>query len=80
MIDGIVQDWRDVVRHERIPHLFLAGGASPMYPVDHAKHALELQGITGSAMHVFDDAGHIPHLEFPDEFNQVVLGFIKKFS
>lgn len=80
MIDGIVQDWRDVIRHESIPHLFLAGSASPMYPVDHAKNALDLQKVTGSAMHVFDGAGHIPHLEFPDEFNQIVLEFLKKFS
>ena len=80
LIDGMVQDWRDVIQAETIPHLFLAGTASPLYPVAHAEQALALQIVPGSAMHVFDGVGHIPHLEVVTEFNEVVVAFLRRWS
>jgi len=77
LIDGMIQDWRDVIQAEKIPHLFLAGAESPLYPVAHAKQALALQNVPSSAMYVFDGVGHIPHLEAVAEFNEVVVAFLR---
>src|SRR5699024_937038 len=57
MIDGIVQDWRAVVRHEGIPRLFLGGGGSPMCAVVNVKHELERQGIKREERHVLHAPG-----------------------
>lgn len=78
MVDGIVQDWRDVIMNEQIPHLFLAGSASPLYPVGHAQAGRDLQQVKNSSVHIFEDSGHIPHLEFYNEFNRIVIEFIAK--
>lgn len=34
--------------------------------------------ISGSEVHVFDGAGHLPFSEFPDEFNAVTLDFLAR--
>ncbi|MCM0582240.1 alpha/beta hydrolase [Weissella diestrammenae] len=78
LIDGIVQDWRDSLRIERVPHFFLAGDASPLYPVRHLQDAVALHQRATAEMYTFNSVGHIPHLEQPDEYNRVVLSFLKQ--
>ena len=74
LLNSAIQDWRDVVIREQVPHLFLAGGESPLWPADHAKFASKMAPY--GQYHVFDGVGHIPHIEAPDDFNQIVLNFI----
>lgn len=76
LLNSAVQDWRDVVRRERTPHLYLAGGESPLWPAKHAELAAK---ITKHGQYViFDGAGHIPHIEVPEMFNHAVLEFINQ--
>jgi pimeloyl-ACP methyl ester carboxylesterase len=73
----ITQDWRSVLQREQVPHLFLVGLKSPIFPPEHAPAALKLTHNPLSAVVSFADCGHIPHLESPDEFDQSVLEFIE---
>lgn len=76
LLNSAVQDWRDVLRRERVPHLYLAGDESPLWP---AKHSELAANMTENGQYIiFDGAGHIPHIEVPEMFNQVVLEFINQ--
>jgi pimeloyl-ACP methyl ester carboxylesterase len=33
--------------------------------------------IKGSQLHLIDNAGHLPNLEQPEEFNRIVFDFLK---
>lgn len=71
-----LQDWRDVVRRETIPHLFIAGGQSPLWPADHAKLLAEMTRY-GQYV-ILPEAGHIPHIEDPTTFNAAVMTFLSR--
>lgn len=78
LLDGLVQDWRDVLPLEDRPHLFLSGDDSPLYPSDYPEVALKLQGDAKSIGYHFMGVGHVPHLESFDEFNKILLVFLKQ--
>lgn len=65
----------DRLRKMKIPTLILAGKQDRIIPVENSSklHAL----IPGSQLKIFEDAGHHPHMEIPDEFNQAVIEFLK---
>ena len=44
----------------------------------HAQAGRDLQQVKNSSVHIFEDSGHIPHLEFYNEFNRIVIEFIAK--
>ncbi|MGO3365020.1 MAG: alpha/beta fold hydrolase [Leuconostoc falkenbergense] len=75
LLDSLMQDWRDVLRREQVKHLFIAGQDSPLWPSVHVETVVAMskngQGIT------IDIAGHIPHIEAPDQFNDAVLNFVR---
>lgn len=73
----ILQDWRMSLTRETVPHLFLAGGQSPVFPPEHAQAARQLQCNPHSKAIIFEACGHILHVEEPEKFNQIVLDFIK---
>ncbi|MDR0200517.1 MAG: alpha/beta hydrolase [Streptococcaceae bacterium] len=70
-------DFRPILREEIVPHLFLAGEKSPIFPPDVTLAARDLNQNQHSKVHLFPNCGHIPHLESPTEFNALVLDFIK---
>ncbi|WP_081166451.1 alpha/beta fold hydrolase [Lactococcus garvieae] len=74
----ITQDWRQNLTRERVPHLFFAGGHSPIFPAEHAQAARNLQHNEQSEVSVFPDCGHILHVENIEAFNQKLLEFIQK--
>jgi pimeloyl-ACP methyl ester carboxylesterase len=74
----VTQDWRANLARETVPHLFLAGGASPIFPPEHAQAARELQKNESSQALVFEGCGHILHLEEAEKFNETVLDFLGK--
>lgn len=76
----ILQDWRHELTQEHRPHLFFAGGRSPIFPSAHAQAARDLQQNPNSEVQIFADCGHILHLEEIDHFNQVVLDFLEKIE
>ncbi|NHI67343.1 alpha/beta fold hydrolase [Lactococcus formosensis] len=74
----ITQDWRQNLTRETVPHLFFAGGLSPVFPPEHAQAARNLQHNTQSEVSIFEDCGHILHVENIEAFNQKLLNFIQK--
>ena len=45
-------------------------------PDVHAHVGAIQAGIAGSKRVVLNRSGHLPHVEVPDAFNEVVLGFL----
>ncbi len=80
LLDTIVQDWRATLKQEQIPHLFIAGERSPLYPAEHAQAARMLQNNANSRAYVIPNVGHIPHLENVDEFNRLLLEFLTNLA
>ena len=58
------------------PTLIVAGGKDPLREPGYAQ-ALHEQ-IRGSELVVFPEAGHFAHLDFPEPFNEAVIGFLSR--
>ena len=54
--------------------LIIWGEEDGIIPVKHAYIAAA--GIPNSQLRIFPDCGHHPYLEYPDQFNQMVLDFL----
>jgi proline iminopeptidase len=59
------------------PTLILAGADDVVTPVSHGAARLHA-GIPGSELHVFQESGHFPFIEEPDEFVRVVRGWLSR--
>jgi pimeloyl-ACP methyl ester carboxylesterase len=66
----------EYVEYERIerPVLLVAGAADKLRRLD-ALHDRAAR-IPNCTTYVFERGGHAPHIQFPDEFNAVVLDFL----
>jgi len=58
----------------RAPTLIVWGEDDRILPVAHAYHGHAL--ISHSQLHVFPHCGHVPHVEYPETFNRLVLEFL----
>jgi pimeloyl-ACP methyl ester carboxylesterase len=58
-----------------VPTLIVWGGADPIIPVEHAYEAHE--GIEGSRLEIFENVGHYPHVEAPEQFVALLTEFIE---
>ena len=59
-----------------IPSLLIWGRRDRIIPIEHAQPAHE--GMPGSALEVFDDAGHFPHLDDPLRFARTLEDFFEE--
>ena len=58
------------------PTLIVAGARDPLREPGYAQ---ELQKeIAGSELVVFEDAGHFPHIDFPERFNETAIAFLSQ--
>lgn len=57
-----------------IPTLLVWGRQDEIYPVEHALSAHDK--LPDSRLHIIDECGHLPPMEQPEKFNQVVLEFL----
>ena len=57
------------------PVLIIWGREDRIIPVSHAHQAAK---VLGQKMHIIPRSGHWPQLESPEEFNEVVLGFLSR--
>lgn len=84
---GIGVDWRglkpemlaeirDAAPGLRVPTLIVWGKQDRVVPVQHAHVAHTL--IPAARLHVFDDCGHTPQLEYPAEFNALLTRFLRE--
>ena len=56
------------------PLLLLWGREDPLIPVAHAEAVLKR--VSGAKLHVFERAGHWPHVEHPEEFTRILIDFL----
>jgi pimeloyl-ACP methyl ester carboxylesterase len=73
--DHAQPDWRDVVARLDVPVLMVAGRHSQYWPCEHA--AAAVAGNPSGRAVVLEDCGHAANLDRPDEFNGVLLGFLR---
>lgn len=59
----------------QVPTLILWGENDQMLPVEHAPQAQTL--IPNAQLHIFHHCGHAPNIEYADDFNHMVLEFLK---
>jgi 3-oxoadipate enol-lactonase len=71
-------DSTDVVQALEAPLLVVSGTRDALVPVDDAK-ALAATAKQGE-VEVVDDAGHLPSLQRPDAFNELLLGFLERVA
>lgn len=76
MCNHLTQDWRDLLGTLDVPQFYLAGGKSPLWSAEHARVCTKLAQTGLAVNYTFANAGHLPHLECPNEFNKVVLDFL----
>lgn len=63
-------------RNIRQPTLIVAGGKDPLREPGYAtglQHEIEYSELV-----VFPEAGHFPHIDFPEQFNEVAIGFLSR--
>ena len=64
------------LRQIQAPVLVVWGRQDRLIPVRHGERAARL--IPNAQLKVFDPCGHLPMLEHPDEFNRLLLQFLKR--
>jgi pimeloyl-ACP methyl ester carboxylesterase len=66
--------WCDMLSEIACPTLIVWGDRDSLLPLRHAREYA--RRIVGSQLHVIPEAGHLPMLERPAEFNRLVLEFL----
>lgn len=71
----LLEDWRENIYDLQAPMLYVAGEKSPLFKDSYYK---EFEGLfkEKDQLTVMEKVGHLPHIEKPDEFNDVFLKFI----
>lgn len=72
--DVVKKDWRDSLKKCVIPKLFIHGSQSKVYPTNVGQWWLE--NHYHATLHIFEYSGHLPFIDEPDKFYQVVDDFI----
>jgi pimeloyl-ACP methyl ester carboxylesterase len=57
-----------------VPALVIVGQADQFTPVAMAEEMVK--NLKNAELVIIEDAGHMPNLEHPDEFNKAVLDFL----
>jgi 4,5:9,10-diseco-3-hydroxy-5,9,17-trioxoandrosta-1(10),2-diene-4-oate hydrolase len=66
--------YEDRLQEIRQPVLIVWGRQDPIIPLAHGIRAAAR--IPDARLHVFEECGHVPHWEYPEEFVQVVVEFL----
>jgi pimeloyl-ACP methyl ester carboxylesterase len=65
---------RDRLSEIQSPTLIIWGKQDRAFPIGHAEVAVN--GIPNAKLQIFDRCGHLPYLEYANEFNRAVLEFL----
>jgi 4,5:9,10-diseco-3-hydroxy-5,9,17-trioxoandrosta-1(10),2-diene-4-oate hydrolase len=71
---GILEPIREGLGAITVPALILWGRQDRILPVSQAFDAAGR--IPGARLHVFERCGHMPNVEYPEEFNRILLDFL----
>lgn len=77
MTDHTQLDWRSLLPRIGIPCLNCCGGRSGVFPLDGCLEVARLIGAGRCRSAVFDRANHWLYLEQPEEFNRLLIDFVK---
>jgi 3-oxoadipate enol-lactonase len=70
------QDYREILPHVNVPSLVITGSLDKITP---PALGLEIAGLIPKATyHEIQNASHLSNLDQPDEFNKVVVEFLRK--
>jgi pimeloyl-ACP methyl ester carboxylesterase len=72
------RDYTPLLLEIQVPTLIIVGSDDEFTPVRDAEFMRER--IPNSRLAIIEDAGHMPNLERPDEFNRIVEEFLKTLS
>jgi len=78
LIASVAQDRDAPVENIRVPTMIVAGDEDKVYPTRIARELA--QRIPGSEIVLMRGAGHLPNLERPGRFNEILLDFLKRRS
>ena len=73
--ENVLNTFFDNLHKINAPVLVIWGQQDRILPVAHARAAEEK--IPNTVIHIFDPCGHMPQIERPQEFNTLVLEFLK---
>lgn len=73
LVDHFTADWRDVVPTINAPAWVATGRYSPSFPLEGMDWFAGT--LPDSALSVFENSGHCPHWNEPEEFNRELLAF-----
>lgn len=72
----MLREIRDAAHEISVPTLIVWGKQDRVVPVHHAKVAHSK--IPHARLHLFDNCGHTPQLEYPNEFNALIRDFVQE--
>jgi pimeloyl-ACP methyl ester carboxylesterase len=75
IFDQTVQDYRDVLPAVTVPALVCTGRDEKLVPVVAEEYVVER--LPNARLVVFEESGHCPFLEEPEEFNRVLADFVE---
>lgn len=75
MLGSFIESYRNVGKMDK-PVLLFWGRNDMTVPFEHSRDLLA--ALPEAELHVIEDCGHIPHYEKPNEFNPILLEFLKR--
>ncbi|WP_269585724.1 alpha/beta fold hydrolase [Roseibium sp. Sym1] len=70
------QDFRPLLQDFPVPFHLAAGLKSQLYGA--GVHAWHADNVPDYHFHGFEDSGHVPHMEEPEKFNDLLLGLVRE--
>ena len=75
---SVAQDRNAPIENIHVPTLVVGGDEDKVYPVKIARDLA--QRIPGAELVIMKGAGHLPNIERPERFNEILLDFLKRRS
>jgi non-heme chloroperoxidase len=75
-LDQTLRDYRPLIPTLTVPHLLVWGRDEQVVPVAAGEWLLD--HLPSAELHLFEESGHCPMWEQPEEFNAVVAGWISR--
>ena len=78
LVASVAQDRNAPIENIQVPTLVVGGDEDKVYPVKIARDLA--QRIPGAELVIMKGAGHLPNIERPERFNEILLDFLKRRS
>jgi pimeloyl-ACP methyl ester carboxylesterase len=75
---SVAQDRNAPIENIRVPTLVVGGDEDKVYPVQIARDLAKR--IPGAELVIMKGAGHLPNIERPERFNEILLEFLQRHN